>query len=83
MPAQRWGPSCEHIRSCMTPCHTHLSSSIFRAFYALFIPYFYVQQYALFENVSPNLAKYLLPIINAMGIPARILPGLFADRVGP
>ncbi|KAH8102673.1 monocarboxylate permease [Cristinia sonorae] len=55
----------------------------FLAFYALFIPYFYIEQYALFEGVSPELAKYLLPIINAMGIPSRILPGLFADKIGP
>ena len=54
-----------------------------RAFYALFIPYFYIEQYALFEGVSPRLAQYLLAMINATGIPARILPGLFADKVGP
>jgi len=55
----------------------------FMAFYALFIPYFYIEQYAVFEGLPPHLAEYLLPIINAMGIPARILPGLFADKVGP
>lgn len=32
--------------------------------------------------MDPNLAQYLLPIINAMGIPSRILPGLAADKVG-
>jgi hypothetical protein len=32
--------------------------------------------------MRPGLSQYLLPIINATGIPSRILPGLLADRIG-
>ncbi|KAI0794344.1 monocarboxylate permease [Fomes fomentarius] len=55
----------------------------FILFYALFIPYVYVQIYANFRGVPSNIANYLLPILNAMNIPSRILPGFLADRYGP
>lgn len=54
----------------------------FLGFYALFIPFFYIESYGLFQDVDPTLAKYLLVIMNGLGIPARILPGLLADKAG-
>ena len=60
---------------------THASAA--RLSYAYFIPYFYIQIYASFRGVDPAIASYLLAIMNAMNIPARILPGMLADRFGP
>ncbi|PCH37538.1 MFS general substrate transporter [Wolfiporia cocos MD-104 SS10] len=54
----------------------------FLVFYAIFIPYFYIQIYATFRGVPNDYAIYLLPIINAFGLPSRIFPGLMADRWG-
>ena len=54
-----------------------------RLFYALFIPYVYISIYANFRGVPPRISNYLLPILNAMNIPSRVLPGLLADRYGP
>ncbi|KZT18941.1 MFS general substrate transporter, partial [Neolentinus lepideus HHB14362 ss-1] len=54
----------------------------FLTFYALFIPFFYIQVYGTYEGVSTRLAKYLLPIMNAASFPSRVLPGLVADRFG-
>ncbi|KAI1787128.1 monocarboxylate permease [Ganoderma leucocontextum] len=51
--------------------------------YAYFIPYFYIQIYASFRDVSPTISSSLLAIMNAMNIPSRILPGMLADRFGP
>ncbi|OBZ75018.1 Riboflavin transporter MCH5 [Grifola frondosa] len=58
------------------------SIGAFLIMYAVFIPLFYIEVYADFQGVSPNLSKYLLPIINAFGIPSRAVPGLLADRFG-
>ncbi|KAI0730854.1 monocarboxylate permease [Earliella scabrosa] len=55
----------------------------FVLFYALFIPYVYISIYANFRGVPPRISNYLLPILNAMNIPSRVLPGLLADRYGP
>ncbi|KAH9941550.1 monocarboxylate permease [Amylocystis lapponica] len=54
----------------------------FLIFYSMFIPYFYLQPYADFEGVSNNISIYLLALINAAGIPSRIVPGILADRWG-
>lgn len=64
------------VRFCL------ISAAAFLIFYGLFIPYFNIKQYAIIGGMDPNLADYLLPIINAFGVPARILPGLAADKVG-
>lgn len=32
--------------------------------------------------MNTNISQYLLAIINALGIPARIIPGILADRFG-
>ena len=53
-----------------------------RLFYAFFIPYFYIQIYARFQGLQPGIADYLVAILNAMNIPARIIPAIFADRYG-
>ncbi|OBZ66781.1 Riboflavin transporter MCH5 [Grifola frondosa] len=54
----------------------------FLLFYAFFIPYFYIQIYADFQGVPSRISDYILPIMNALNLPSRILPGLLADRFG-
>ena len=55
---------------------------LLRYFYALFIPFFYIQEYAEFNGISNSTSPYLLAIINGCGIPARIIPGILGDRFG-
>ncbi|KAH9846763.1 monocarboxylate permease [Lenzites betulinus] len=65
------------------PRYTLATIGAFLLFYGFFIPYFYIQIYANFRGVPPNIAKYLLAIMNATNIPSRILPGYIADKTGP
>ncbi|KAF9494658.1 MFS general substrate transporter [Pleurotus eryngii] len=44
---------------------------------------FYLQLYAILHGVDPNIAFYTLAIMNAAGLPGRIIPGILADRLGP
>jgi len=62
--------------------YTLTTIASFLYFYAVFIPFFYIEEYAQFRGVSPNISPYLLAIINGCGIPARIIPGLLGDRFG-
>lgn len=56
----------------------------FVIFLGLYTPYVYIQSYALTESItSPNLALYVLAILNASSILGRILPILLAQRLGP
>jgi len=57
---------------------------MFFGFMGLYIPFFYVQSYAMDEaNMSVNLAFYMLSILNASSIFGRIIPNFIADKVGP
>ncbi|KAL4256580.1 Proton-linked Monocarboxylate Transporter [Pleurotus pulmonarius] len=51
--------------------------------WGIFLPYFYLQLYAILQGVDPNTAFYTLAIMNAGSIPGRIIPGFLADRYGP
>lgn len=51
-------------------------------FYALFVPFFYIESFGNLQGIDPSLKKYLLVIMNSLGIPARILSGLLADKLG-
>jgi predicted MFS family arabinose efflux permease len=56
----------------------------FLAFQGLFIPFFYMQFYAISKHItSENLAFYLLSILNAASVFGRIFPNIIADRLGP
>ena len=58
--------------------------SMFLGFIGFYGPVFYIQSYAIAENLTTqNFAFYLLPILNAASVPGRILPNFLADRVGP
>ncbi|DAA75554.1 TPA_exp: Uncharacterized protein A8136_1628 [Trichophyton benhamiae CBS 112371] len=51
-------------------------------FFATFVPINYVILEAQTSGVDPNLAGYLLTILNAASLPGRILPGYLGDIWG-
>lgn len=56
----------------------------FLAFMGLYAPFFYAQSYAIETGIaSPDLAFYLLSIINAASTFGRIIPGYVGDMIGP
>ncbi|OAG41707.1 hypothetical protein AYO21_04171 [Fonsecaea monophora] len=58
--------------------------SMFFGFVGLYGPLYYIGPYAIQNHITgENLGFYLLPIINAASILGRIIPNIFADRIGP
>jgi MFS family permease len=56
----------------------------FFAFFGLYQVFFFVQEYAIQENItSENIAFYLLSFLNAASIFGRIVPNIIADKTGP
>lgn len=56
----------------------------FLGFMGLYTFFFYVQSYAIQTNImEPDLAFYLLAIVNSLSVFGRILPGIVADYIGP
>ncbi|KAF5677190.1 monocarboxylate transporter [Fusarium heterosporum] len=50
--------------------------------WGMFLPFNYVLLQAEAAGMSENLITYLLPILNAVSILGRIIPGIIADRIG-
>lgn len=46
---------------------------------SVYIPFFYIQSYALDLGVSTSMAFYLLSIMNASSLLGRLLPNWLAD----
>lgn len=58
--------------------------ALFLGFVGFYGPVFYLQVYAIQENImSANLAFYLLPMLNAASIFGRVVPNYVADTTGP
>lgn len=50
---------------------------------SVYVPFFYIQRYALSLNVSEGMSFYLLSLMNAASLVGRIGPNLLADRSVP
>lgn len=46
---------------------------------SVYVPFFYIQKYALQLNVNDDMAFYLLSIMNASSLIGRIGPNILAD----
>lgn len=55
---------------------------VFVVYWGVFIPMNYIPSHAVSKGVSPDLASYLISILNAVSIFGRVIPGMFADRFG-
>ncbi|KAK3050199.1 hypothetical protein LTR09_008588 [Extremus antarcticus] len=56
----------------------------FFTFIGLYAPFFYIQSYVLDAGLmEPDLAFYLLAILNGASTFGRLIPNYIADRVGP
>ena len=60
-----------------------LAMGLFFIFLGLFSPFFYMTTYTVALGLDASMAFYMVSIINATSSFGRILPGFFADRVGP
>ena len=65
---------------------TLFSVAEFLGFMGLYVPFFYIQSYAINAqktHIDPSLAFYLLVILNAASLFGRIIPNFLADKTGP
>lgn len=72
----------EYFDSLREPAMALTVIACFLFFWAMFLPFNYVILQAQRQGMSPQLIPYLLPIMNALSIFGRILPGIAADKWG-
>ncbi|KAF6806043.1 monocarboxylate permease-like protein [Colletotrichum sojae] len=56
--------------------------ALFLFFWGMFLPFNFVILQARAQGMDENLVIYLLPIMNAVSILGRIIPGIVADKLG-
>ncbi|KAI2622070.1 major facilitator superfamily domain-containing protein [Xylaria nigripes] len=60
-----------------------LTMGVFLLEFGLFIPLSYIASYALASGFNETFAFQLLPILNGASVIGRVLPGWWADKIGP
>jgi len=66
------------------PSYALLSAGIFLLFWAVFLPFFFLTEYALTNvHMSSNLAFYLISVLNGTSLFGRIIFGGLSDKLGP
>ncbi|OCL08237.1 MFS general substrate transporter [Glonium stellatum] len=64
--------------------YTLFVAGAFIGFMGLYMPFFYIQLYAIREKITDtNLAFYLLAVLNSASVFGRIAPNFLADKTGP
>ncbi|KAL0940391.1 riboflavin transporter mch5 [Colletotrichum truncatum] len=81
-PEQRSVDMKEYFRGIREPTMMSTVFGLFLVFLGLFVPYNFVILQAKAQGMDQELVIYLLPIMHAVGIVGRILPGLIADKIG-
>ncbi|KAH9213721.1 major facilitator superfamily domain-containing protein [Leptodontidium sp. 2 PMI_412] len=59
-----------------------LAAGLFLVYLGLFSPFFYITSWTISLGLDANMGFYMVSIINAASLFGRILPGLWADRIG-
>ncbi|KZL65779.1 riboflavin transporter MCH5 [Colletotrichum tofieldiae] len=72
----------EYFRGIREPTMMSTVFGLFLVFWGLFLPYNFVILQAKAQGMDENLVIYLLPIMHAVGIIGRVVPGLVADKIG-
>lgn len=72
----------DYVAPFKEPKFTIVVIASFFLFWGLFLPFNYLILQAQDAGIDPTLVPYILPILNALSIPGRILPGFFGDRLG-
>ncbi|KAH6679867.1 riboflavin transporter MCH5 [Plectosphaerella plurivora] len=72
----------EYLRGVREPTMMSTVFGLFLVFWGLFLPYNFVILQAKAQGMDSELVIYLLPIMHAVGIIGRVVPGLVADRIG-
>ncbi|PVI04849.1 MFS general substrate transporter [Periconia macrospinosa] len=66
------------------PAYTLMNIGFFIGFMGLYMPFFYSQLYAIQNRITnPDLAFYLLAILNSTSVFGRIIPNVISDFTGP
>ncbi|KAF2438860.1 MFS general substrate transporter [Karstenula rhodostoma CBS 690.94] len=83
LPPRKVGPIVEWS-AFNDPAFSLFCCGMFMVLWAVFFTYFYISSFGRdILHVDPSTSLNLLLVLNAIGVPARILCNLIADKIGP
>ncbi|KAH7395558.1 MFS monocarboxylate transporter-like protein [Cadophora sp. MPI-SDFR-AT-0126] len=88
VPISAASPNGKHIKAkpdisvVKNPILILLAAGLFFVYLGLFSPFFYITSWTTSLGRDPDMGFYMVSIINAASLFGRILPGLWADRIG-
>ena len=89
VPISASSPNGTHVKAkpdvsiVKSPILILLALGLFLVYLGLFSPFFYVTSWTISLGLDADMGFYMVSIINAASLFERVLPGLWADRVGP
>ncbi|KAG4421203.1 hypothetical protein IFR04_005614 [Cadophora malorum] len=89
VPISASSPNGTHVKAkpdfsiVKSPILILLALGLFLVYLGLFSPFFYVTSWTIRLGLDADMGFYMVSIINAASLFGRVLPGLWADRVGP
>lgn len=60
-----------------------LAGGLFFIYLGLFSPFFYITSWTVSLGLNADMGFYMVSIINAASLFGRVLPGFWADKIGP
>ncbi|OTB00350.1 hypothetical protein M426DRAFT_324392 [Hypoxylon sp. CI-4A] len=72
----------DYTRPFREPAYVCIICGGFFFFWGMFLPFNYIQLQAQEQGIDASIIPYLLPILNAVSILGRILPGFLGDKFG-
>ncbi|KAI2634615.1 monocarboxylate permease-like protein [Xylaria nigripes] len=70
------------VKPFREPRFALLAAGSFFVLWGMYLPINFLTIQAKELGVKPGLVPYILPVLNALSMPGRILPGVVADRLG-
>lgn len=65
------------------PVLIFLAGGLFFTYLGLFSPFFYITSWTVSLGLNADMGFYMVSIINAASLFGRVLPGIWADSIGP
>jgi len=82
-PAHKKAPKPSIVTLMKDKAYSIGTIGAFIAGFGLLFPFFYLQLYAISIGIDQNIAFYTIAITNGASVFGRLVPNLFADRLGP
>lgn len=82
LPPNRKAGAAIDFKALREPNYALTALAVWLVEFAVFVPYTYLGSYSLYVGLGQSMSYKICIFLNVGAIPGRVLPGVFADRLG-